>query len=257
MPPIATRTSGSGTGTRGRLKGLIGTIEGAYGSLIKQGREADAFALREATQRFANAGAKTGISSTARISALADLKARMSAASRVMESKFIAQQLRDEAGVLDSIATIDAREFQQGFQTEQFEEQKASTDFSQGLADRQFAEQQRQFNLRRQDNRPSPVQRRPQFTTTSGVSPSPTSVNPSAVSPRERERIKAEQGIIESQQAKDQSRNAFFTPGNANAIATSRILSGGSSGGGGGGSFSPAKRPFTGKRKLSSGSKFI
>ena len=136
----SSRTSGGG-GAGAGLRGLFKAIGAAYDDLIARGREDDAFALREATTKFANAGSKFGVNQFARNEMLSDLKAKMTAASGVVAAKNTAAKLTAQAGILDRIAGLEASEFQQEMQTAKFEENKRSALFREDLATKQFEAQ--------------------------------------------------------------------------------------------------------------------
>jgi hypothetical protein len=139
MPPVA--TVGNESSAAKGLRSLFKDIGSAYNELIKRGRDADAFALRDAAQRFAAAGSKFGVNEFARTQALTDLKARMTAASEAVAAKNTAAKLQAQASVLDRLAGVEATEFAQEMDKARLDEQKRSNLFREDLATQQLEAQ--------------------------------------------------------------------------------------------------------------------
>lgn len=117
---------------RGQLTGLIATTTAAYNQLMTAGRDNDAFALRDALERFTRTGAQLGVNPWARTQAINDLRARMTATAQQFQGTTTAQALAAQAGLLDKIGSLDATSFNQAVQAHQA-----------NLSGAQFAETQR------------------------------------------------------------------------------------------------------------------
>jgi len=136
----------SSGGAKGGLESLFRAIGGAYGSLIQRGRDADAFALRDAAEKFKAVGSKYGVNSMQRSRALTDLKGQMTAASKKVEAGVIAQQLQAQAGVLADIAGLEQRDFAQEMDKLRFAEQVKGAEFGREMAQKQFEQRGAQFD---------------------------------------------------------------------------------------------------------------
>lgn len=111
--PKAPIAAPDNSGLRQQLTDLLGTTTDAYNKLMEAGRNNDAFALRDALERFTRSGSKVGVSPWARTQAINDLRARMAEAAKVFQGTTTANALVAQRSVLDAIGTLDAKTFQQ------------------------------------------------------------------------------------------------------------------------------------------------
>ena len=101
------------TQVRGQLVDLIGQTTQAYNLLMQAGRDNDAYALRDAMERFSRTGSQAGVSPWARTQAINDLRARMAATARTLQGTLTSQALDKHAALLGQIANLDATTFNQ------------------------------------------------------------------------------------------------------------------------------------------------
>lgn len=107
---------------KGRLESLYDSIGSAYNDLVKRGRESDAFALKDAAERFAATGSRLGVNSFARARELTNLKNAMGVATRGVEAKLVAQKLSQQAQALGQLEGITGNMFNQAMQVAKFKQ---------------------------------------------------------------------------------------------------------------------------------------
>ena len=110
-----------------KLDAVYGQIEGVYADLIKSGRQQQAFALRDAADKFRRVGAKYGVNSFQRIRALKDLEGTMNVAAQAAEGRLNQQKLADLRGTLSQMAGMSTQMFGQAMQTADFRERKLAS----------------------------------------------------------------------------------------------------------------------------------
>lgn len=93
------------------LQDLFETIGAAFDDLVSRGRESDAVALRDATEKFASIGSKLGVNSAGRLRALTEMKNKMDVATRFAESRILVDKLRSQAGLLGQISQLRGKAF--------------------------------------------------------------------------------------------------------------------------------------------------
>lgn len=111
--PVVANTTGqmdaNTQALRGQMVDLLKTTTEAYNKLMQGGRENDAFALRDAMERFSRAGTQAGISPWARTQAINDLRARMAAAANTLQGTVTANALSAQGNILGNIGNLDAQ----------------------------------------------------------------------------------------------------------------------------------------------------
>jgi len=105
FPLPTTRTDKS------QFEGVDRTIQKAFNNLRASGRRADAFALRDAVERFQRSGKSLGVNAFARAAALTDLKNRMSAATSARQAGLT----KAEADQLTRLASLRSGEEERAF----------------------------------------------------------------------------------------------------------------------------------------------
>jgi len=152
---------------RNKLVGLIQTTTDAYNKLMQAGRDNDAFALRDAMERYARAGTQIGVNSWARTQSINDLRARMAASAGVLQGTTTAQALAAQADLLGKVGALDATTFNQtlaakgaNLETSKFEESKSQNawqrqQYLNNLAAQQAEQRKQQTQVQRDVVRPS------------------------------------------------------------------------------------------------------
>ena len=88
-------------GTRDMVTDLYNRVGETYTKWVNAGRNAEAAQLRDAAERFARAGSRTGVSSEQRIASLQKLAGQLSVGRQEAEGK------RDAAGISQSLSILD------------------------------------------------------------------------------------------------------------------------------------------------------
>jgi len=101
--------------TRNKVVDLYNQVGETYTGLVNAGREEEAASLRDAAQRFARAGSRTGVSSDQRIAALQDLAGNLRVAGQKAESQIEAQGISQTLDVLKTLAGMDQNALNQSF----------------------------------------------------------------------------------------------------------------------------------------------
>lgn len=114
-----------------RLEKLPSMISAIYSRLVAAGKDSDAWLLRDATERFANAGKAMGINAFGRARALAALQGRLTAAANTREAQISQQESNDLMNVQKELARLGAEKaqmvFSQGMQRANFRENKLNS----------------------------------------------------------------------------------------------------------------------------------
>ena len=111
-------------GNRNKLEAAYGEIDGVYNELVKQGKRSQAFALRDAADKFRRTGAKYGDNSFRRVRALKDLEGSLNIASQGQQAKLMQQKLSDLRGTIGQMSQMSNTAFSQGMQRADFRERK-------------------------------------------------------------------------------------------------------------------------------------
>lgn len=108
------------TDLRARFTELGNTIQTLYATLIKENKAAQAYALADATARFARSGSQMGVNSWAQSQAISNLQRQMQASASGLTSQLVSQQVTAMAANLRDIGSLDINTFNQALQSSQF-----------------------------------------------------------------------------------------------------------------------------------------
>jgi len=109
---------------RAKLEGVYDEIDGVYQELVAQGKRSQAFALRDAADKFRTTGAKYGVNSFRRTRALKDLEGSLNIASQGQQAKLMQQRLGDLRGTIGQLSQMSNTSFAQSMQRADFRERK-------------------------------------------------------------------------------------------------------------------------------------
>lgn len=100
-----------------RLGALTSTTDAVYDALIQSGKQADAWALADAMERFNRVGSELGVNQFARINALKELEAKLGAAAAKTNSQILMDKASAQAGIIGQLANMRQQDFQNAMTT--------------------------------------------------------------------------------------------------------------------------------------------
>lgn len=100
-----------------RLGALAATSDSIYDALIQSGKQADAWALADAMERFNRVGSELGVNQFARINALKEMEAKLGAAAAKTNSQILMDKANAQAGIIALLANMRQQDFQNAMTT--------------------------------------------------------------------------------------------------------------------------------------------
>jgi len=107
-----------------KLEAVFGEIDGVYQKLVQAGKTQQAFALRDAADKFRRTGKSLGVNSFRRVRALKDLESALNVSAQQREAGLAAARLGELRNTIGQMSQMSNAAFSKGMQRADFRERK-------------------------------------------------------------------------------------------------------------------------------------